>query len=273
MSLWQHITLGQYLPGQSFIHRLDPRAKLISSLVVIAGIVAMRSWPFFLGWLIFFCIAGWLTELRVVVLLRNLRGFLWLFAITLALHAFSADAAGPQVTLWGISISWHGVMEGLLYAARLALLIVAAAILTLTTPPTDFADSLERLLKPLARFRVPVHELAFVMTLALRFVPTIAQEALRIQRAQLSRGAPEKGSLLQQVRQLVPMIVPLFIATFHRADDLALAMEARGYRGHAARTTYREFRYSSRDVLVIVACCLTAVATWYFETSAAHAHL
>lgn len=273
MSLWQNITLGQYIPGQSLIHCLDPRAKLISSLVVIAGIVAISVWPVFWAWLMFLGTVAWLTQLRVVVLLRNVRGFFWLFAITFALHALKTDPAGPHVTFWGISISWQGMLEGVLYAVRLALLIFAAAILTLTTAPTDFADGLERLLKPLRRMRVPVHELAFVMTLALRFVPTIAQEALRIQRAQLSRGAPAKGPLLQQLRQLVPMIVPLFIATFHRADDLALAMEARGYRGQASRTTYREFRFVRRDYLAISACCVAAMTTWYIGMSVAHAHL
>lgn len=273
MSLWQDITLGQYVPGHSFIHRLDPRAKLISSLLIMSGLVVIHRWPVLMAWSAFLCVAIWLTGLRVSALLRNVRGFFWLFAITLLLHALTADAPGPQVSAWGISISWFGVLDGLLYSARLVLLIIAAAILTLTTSPNDFADALERLLSPLKRFRLPVHELAFVMTLALRFVPTIAQEALRIQRAQISRGAPERGSLLQQVRQLVPMMVPLFIATFHRADDLALAMEARGYHGQAARTSYREFRYSDYDVVVMVVCVLSAVATWYFGTPAEHADL
>jgi energy-coupling factor transport system permease protein len=247
---------------------------LISSLFVFSGLLAVQSWPVLLGWLIFLSAAAGLTDLRFVVLLRNVRGFFWLFAVTMALHAFSTNTVGPQVSLlWGISISGPGLVEGLLYAARLTLIIIAAAILTLTTPPNDFADGLERLLAPLKRLRVPGHELAFVMTLALRFVPTIAQEAMRIQRAQVSRGAPERGSLLQQVRQLVPMIVPLFIATFHRADDLALAMEARGYRGHVARTSFREFRYSGNDLLVIFICVAAALATWYFGTPANHANL
>jgi energy-coupling factor transport system permease protein len=274
MSLWQNITLGQFIPGRSFIHRLDPRAKLICSVFVFSGLLTVYNWPALLGWIIFLSLAAWRTDLRINILLRNIRGFLWLFAVTLALHSFTAAAEGPQVTLpWGIYISWQGVVDGLLYTARLVLMILAAAILTLTTPPNDFADSLERLLAPLNRLRVPVHELAFVMTLALRFVPAIAQEAVRIQRAQVSRGAPERGSLLQQVRQLVPMIVPLFIATFHRADELALAMEARGYRGHAARTRFREFRFSSRDVMVILICAACAWTSWYFGTPANHANL
>ncbi len=273
MSLWQNITLGQFIPGRSFIHSLDPRAKLICSFFVFSGLLTVYSWPALLGWIIFLSLAAWLTDLRVNALLRNIRGFLWLFAITLVLHSFALATEEPQVSLWGISISWQGVIDGVLYTARLVLIILAAAILTLTTPPNDFADSLERLLSPLNRLRVPVHELAFVMTLALRFVPTIAQEAVRIQRAQISRGAPERGSLIQQVRQLVPMIVPLFIATFHRADELALAMETRSYRSHAARTSFREFCYSSRDVLVIFICAACASTSWYFGTPAKHANL
>jgi len=273
MSLWQNITLGQFIPGHSFIHRLDPRAKLICSFFVFSGLLTVYSWPALLGWIVFLSLAAWHTDLRINVLLRNIRGFLWLFAITLSLHTFTAATEGPQVSLWGISISWHGVIDGALYTARLVLIILGAAILTLTTPPNDFADSLERLLAPLNRLRVPVHELAFVMTLALRFVPTIAQEAVRIQRAQVSRGAPERGSLIQQVRQLVPMIVPLFVATFHRADELALAMEARGYRGHGARTSFREFRYSSRDAMAIFICAACAWTSWYFGSPAKHANL
>ena len=273
MSLWQHITLGQYVPGNSPLHRLDPRAKLISGVLVLTGLLAIESWTVLLAWSIALGTIAWFSDLRLDLLLRNLRGFFWLLALTMALHAFTADAAGPQVTLWGISISWRGAVTGALYALRLALFIWAAALATMTTTPTDFADSLERLLQPLVRVRVPVHELAFIMALALRFVPTIAQEALRIQRAQFSRGAPERGSLLHQLRQLVPMVVPLFIATFHRADDLALAMEARGYRGQAWRSRYREFQYAARDIWVIGGCGVAAFATWYFETFGAHAHL
>lgn len=264
MSLWQNITLGQFVPGRSVVHRFDPRAKLLCSVFVFSALLAVHSWTALLGWVIFLFVISWLSEVRLPVLLRNVRGFFWLFAITLVLHAFGAAAEGPQVSLWGISISWQGVVDGLLYTARLILFILAAAILTLTTPPNDFADSLERLLAPLKVLRLPVHELAFVMTLALRFVPTIAQEALRIQRAQISRGAPERGSLTEQIRQLVPMIVPLFIAAFHRADELALAMEARGYSGAASRSCFREFRFASRDALALFACAAGALATWYF---------
>lgn len=273
MNLWQDITLGQYVPGRSFIHRLDPRAKLICSLAIISGLFAVSSWPGLWGWMLFLAIAVRLTELRATAVFRNVRGFFWLFAVTLALHAVTAEASEPDLTWWGISISWPGLAKGMLYTVRLVLLIIAAAILTLTTPPHDFADGLEHLLAPLKRLRVPVHEIAFVMTLALRFVPTIAEEAVRIQRAQLSRGAPERGSLLGQVRQLVPMIVPLFIVTFHRADELAVAMEARSYRGQPGRTSFRELRYSGWDALAMAVCVLGAGVAWYLGTPSHYANL
>jgi energy-coupling factor transport system permease protein len=198
----RRLTLGQYHPGQSILHRLDPRTKLLSSMLVMSLLMWVESWPALVFWLFTLVVVVWGTRLPPRLFVRNLRAFLWLFAITIALHALSpglhAEAQSANhvgiFSWWGISISWMGVLIGLKYALRLVLLIVVTGILSLTTVPTDLTDGLERLLRPLQNWRVPVHELAFITTLALRFVPVIMDEAERIQQAQLSRGANFSGS-------------------------------------------------------------------------------
>jgi len=242
----------------------------------MAMLMWVESWLALIFWSLTLAVAVWQTQLPPRIFIRNLRAFLWLFAITILLHTLSpglyADAqslnevgTGPQLRLWGISISWAGLLLGLKYALRLALLIVITGILAFTTVPTDLTDAMEHLLRPLQRWRAPVHELAFMTTLALRFVPTIIDEAERIQKAQMSRGAEFSGSLLKRVQSLVPLLVPLFVATFHRADDLAIAMEARCYRGSEGRVSFREMRFEPRDFWMAASALLCIVMTIAFE--------
>jgi energy-coupling factor transport system permease protein len=254
----RHLTLGQYYPGQSSFHALEVRTKLLSSFVVMALLMWIKTWPALIFWSMMLALAVHQTKLPPRLFIRNLRAFLWLFVITILLHAVSpslyAEAQGleavrmsPPLRVWGISVSWAGLLFGAKYVLRLLLLIVAAGILSFTTVPADLTDGVERLLRPLQRWRVPVHELALMTTLALRFVPAIIDEAERIQKAQMSRGADFSGSLLQRVRALVPLLVPLFVATFQRADELAVAMEARCYRGSEGRVSFREMNFTCRD--------------------------
>ncbi|MDZ7290059.1 MAG: energy-coupling factor transporter transmembrane protein EcfT [candidate division KSB1 bacterium] len=274
-SISHRLTLGQYLPGASSLHQLDPRTKLLLSMVVMSLLMWIESWPALIFWMSALAVVAMRTQLPARLFLRNLRAFLWLFALTILLHALSPGYSaaqslngfgmGPQLRVWGISISWTGWLVGLKYALRLALLIVVTGILSFTTVPTDLTDGLERLLRPMQKWRVPVHELAFMTTLALRFVPTIVEEAERIQRAQLSRGAKFSGSLVARVQSLVPLIVPLVVATFHRADDLAIAMEARCYRGSAGRNSFREMRFARRDFWAIGAVIFCAAITIIYE--------
>jgi energy-coupling factor transport system permease protein len=251
------------------LHRLDPRTKLLSSLLVMSLLMWVEWWLVLIFWLLLLGMVVWGTQLPPRLFIRNLRAFLWLFAITIVLHALNpglhAEAQSANhvgiFSWWGISISWMGALIGLKYALRLALLLVVAGILSLTTVPTDLTDGLECLLRPLQKWRVPVHELAFITTLALRFVPVIMDEAERIQRAQLSRGANFSGSLLRRVQSLLPLLVPLFVATFHRADDLAMAMEARGYRGSIGRVSFRELRFQRLDFWAAAGVLVCAVIT------------
>ncbi len=274
----RRLTLGQFFPGQSVLHRLDPRLKLLASILVMALLMWVESWPALFFWIMMVAVVVQRTHLPPKLFLRNLRAFLWLFAITIALHALlpglNAEAqssnhlgtGGPLLRVWGISVSWAGVLVGLKYSLRLALLIIVTGVLSFTTVPTDLTDGLERLLKPLQRWRVPVHELAFMTTLALRFVPTIIDEAERIHRTQLSRGAHFSGSLLARVQALVPLLVPLMVATFHRADDLAIAMEARCYRGSSGRVPFREMRFARRDLAMAGVMLLCVAVTVFFES-------
>jgi energy-coupling factor transport system permease protein len=272
----RRLTLGQYFPGQSSFHQLDPRTKLLAGIVVISLLMWVESWLVMGFWVLTLAIAVSLTQLPPRLFLRNLRAFLWLFAVTIVLHALSSDSLveevnlsqggiGPHFQLWGISVSGAGALVGLKYALRLGLLIVVGGMLSFTTVPTDLTDGLERLLRPLQRWRVPVHELAFMTTLALRFVPTIMDEAERICKAQISRGANFSGSLLERVQSLVPLLVPLFIATFHRADELAVAMEARCYRGGDGRVSFREMRFARRDLWATMEVLFCAGVTFTGE--------
>ena len=269
----RRLTLGQYFPGQSSLHRLDPRLKLLASVAVMSMLMWVKSWSALIFWILTLAVVVQRTQLPPRLFLRNLRAFLWLFAITMALHALSpglnAEAQSlnhigtdPRFRAWGISISWAGALVGFKYSLRLALLIVVTGVLSFTTVPTDLTDGIECMFKPLQRWRVPVHELAFMTTLALRFVPTIIDEAERIHRAQLSRGAHFSGSLLARAQALVPLLVPLMVATFHRADDLAIAMEARCYRGSTGRVQFREMRFERRDFLA-AGIVLASVATTF----------
>jgi energy-coupling factor transport system permease protein len=271
----RHLTLGQYFAGQSGLHQLDARTKLVASIIVMALLMWLKSWPVLIFWSLALAVLVQRSKLPPRLFIRNLRAFIWLFAITILLHALNPAfdetpgltdvGTSPQLRMWGISISWTGLQIGLKYALRLVLLIIVTGILSFTTVPTDLTDGVERLLKPLQRWRVPVHELAFMTTLALRFVPTIMDEAERIQKAQMSRGADFSGSLLKRIQSLVPLLVPLFVATFHRADELAIAMEARCYRGSEGRVSFREMNLARRDFGMMASVLLCAGMTLVFE--------
>lgn len=264
MSLWQNLTLGKYFAGSSWVHRLDPRLKFVISMAIMITLMLAEAWSV-LGWWTFLLLATIATtHIPPKVFVKNLRAFLWLFGLTVLLHALS-DPSAPHFQMWGISISWHGVTTGCKYALRLGLLVLVAALLSFTTIPLDLTEGLERLFGFTRRFRVPVHELALMTSLALRFVPTIVEEAQRIQRAQISRGANFSGGVLQRVQALVPMLVPLFVATFNRADELAVAMEARCYRGGEGRVPFRELKLARVDWQAMVAAGFALLMSWFFS--------
>ena len=259
MRLWQNISLGRYYSTNSLIHALDPRTKLLACVIIMITMMLIDTWIAIALWLAFLTGLIFIARIPLQLFAKNLRAFLWLFSLTIILHGLTHATAPHFEVMWGISISLPGIMTGCIYAARLMMLVVIAALLSYTTLPTDLTDGLEKMLKPLERLKFPVHEMALMTALAIRFVPTIIDEALRIQRAQISRGARFDGGVLRRIRALIPMLIPLFVGTFNRADELAVAMEARCYRGGEGRISYRDLVFSSSDFLAFFLTCVVSL--------------
>ncbi|MBX5475818.1 MAG: energy-coupling factor transporter transmembrane protein EcfT [Clostridia bacterium] len=254
------VTLGQYVAGDTALHRLDARTKLVGLALLILALFVTSSGAVYGAIAALLAAATVAARARLDALWRGLRPILVLVLITSAINAFSVP--GEALARVGpLALTRPGLAIAAALGVRLLLLVWATTLLTMTTSPLLLTDALERLLTPLKRVRFPVHELALMMSIALRFIPTIFDEADRIMKAQASRGADfESGSLWRRAQALVPVLVPLFVAAFRRAEDLALAMEARAYAGGEARTRYRETRMGARDWLALAA--LAALAAW-----------
>jgi len=244
---FQGVTIGQYFPGNSLLHRIDPRVKITGVLLLSVAIFLPRAWPGYLASILFTLILVALSRVPLRLILRGLRPILIFLVITAAFNLFLTPGE-PLFRLGPLTATRDGLVMVGVTTTRLLLLVIIASLLTLTTSPIRLTDGLERMLRPLRPIGVPAHELALMMTIALRFIPTLAEEADRIMRAQQARGASfSSGSLMARVRSLVPVLVPLFVAAFRRADELATAMEARGYRGGDGRTRMYELVFAPRD--------------------------
>jgi len=263
MPVLKDITLGQYVAADSIVHRLDPRTKFLGAMVLMLLVLTADGFAPLVAFAIFLAVAVVLSRLPATLVLKNLRPFLWLFLFTFAIHAILTP--GTVVWYWSyldVAVTEAGLHRGAFFSARLSLVIVTAAVMTLTTAPVELTDGLERLLNPFRRVGFPAHEMAMLITITLRFVPVLIEEAERLYKAQLARGADFGGNPIRRVRNLIPLLVPLFISAFSRADRLALAMESRCYRGGIERTSYRELRFGRRDfgaavsVLAVVAIVL-----------------
>jgi energy-coupling factor transport system permease protein len=241
------ITLGQYFPGHSWLHKLDPRTKLIATLFYISSIFTAES-LFSYGLVAFFAVfCCLLSKVPVKILIKSVRPLWVIIVLTLGIHLFFTPGT-LLFQLGSIQISWEGMRMGIFMSLRLVLLILFSSLLTLTTSPIALTDGIERLLRPFKVLGIPAHELAMMMTIALRFIPTLLEETERIMKAQMARGAEfSSGSLIARAKNLVPLLVPLFISAFRRADELATAMEARCYRGGEGRTRMKELFFTGRD--------------------------
>ena len=246
------ITLGQYFPGKTVVHRLDPRTKLI---LVIVYIVALFSAKHFLTYgIMLLSLCGIIAASRIQpkVILRSLKPLLFIIALTGLLNLFYTQGE-PLVKLWILTITREGVRSAIFMVLRISMLIAGTFMLTYTTSPIALTDGLEMLLNPLKKIKVPVHELSMMMCIALRFIPTLIEETDKIMSAQKARGADfETGSLLQRAKALIPILVPLFISSFRRADELAVAMECRCYHGGDGRTRMKQLRYQRNDIVALV---------------------
>ena len=248
------ITLGQYFPGNSPVHRLDPRTKLIC---VVLYIVALFLAAWFVTYAVMLAVlAGsiYLSKVPVKSVFRGLKPVLFIVVFTAVLNLFYTPGDTVLAQFWVFTITLEGVWRAFFMVIRIMMLISGTFLLTYTTSPILLTDGLESLMKPLKRVRVPVHELAMMMSIALRFIPTLIEETDKIMSAQRARGADfESGNLIQRAKALLPLLVPLFISAFRRADELAVAMECRCYHGGQGRTKLHVLRYQARDYLVLLA--------------------
>ncbi len=250
MAFLQDITLGRYVALDSPVHRLDPRTKLIASLTLMIVALSARSFVPLLTFAVFQLVAIALTRLSYRLVLGNLKPFIWLFTFTFGLHALLTP--GRAIFLLPLSehaVTAEGLHLGAFFVVRLAAVIVAASLLTLTTSPMQLTGGLERLFRPLQRFGFPAGDLAMMISIALRFIPVLVDEAERLRKAQLARGADFGGNPLRRIKNLIPLLAPLFVSAFDRADRLALAMESRCYQGSAERTHYHVLRLGRADGL------------------------
>ena len=241
------ITLGQFFPGDSLLHRLDPRTKIVLLFFFLAAIFVFDSPLAYAALTAFTAALIAVSRVPFLLMLKALKPLSWIIAFTFVIHLVSTPG-DAFFHVWLFDLTWQGAAKGFFIALRLALLILLSALLTYTTSPLALTDALETLMQPLRRVGVPAHEIAMMMTIALRFVPTLIEEADKIMKAQQARGADlTEGSVIERVKGFVPVLVPLFISAFRRADDLALAMEARCYRGGVGRTQMKALRISSID--------------------------
>ena len=246
------ITLGQYFPGDSFVHKLDPRTKLV---MVFLYIVALFLAEGFVGYGVMIAVTALFVALSKVPpksMFRGLKPVLLIIVLTAVLNMFYTDG-NVLVQVWKLKITDQGLIKALFMVLRIVMLICGTFLLTYTTAPVALTDGMELLLNPLKKLKVPVHEMSMMMSMALRFIPTLIEETDKIISAQKARGADfETGSLMDRAKALLPILVPLFISAFRRADELAVAMESRCYNGGAGRTRMKQLRFKGGDYLALV---------------------
>lgn len=258
------ITIGQYYPAESAIHRLDPRVKIVSTLLYLVSLFLFRSVPGYLVATIFLFGCIRLSKVPLKFIMKGLKPIFILLLITVLFNLFLTSGGNVLVHVGIFKITEEGLRTAVYMAIRLVYLIMGASLMTFTTSPTALTDAIERLLHPLNHLRVPVHEIAMIMSIALRFIPILLEETDKIMKAQIARGADlESGNIIQKAKAMIPILVPLFVSAFRRANDLAMAMEARCYRGGEGRTKMKPLVYRAKDIrayLVVIVYVVTAVA-------------
>ncbi|MBR5110006.1 MAG: energy-coupling factor transporter transmembrane protein EcfT [Clostridia bacterium] len=251
-----NITLGQYYPADSVVHRMDPRVKILLLIAVIVAVFLAGNLLAFVPVAAFLVIVAKLAKVPVKMMAKGLKPLRLILILTFVLNLFFLQGETVLLDLGFAQIKLESLMLSIHYSLRLILLVLFSSILTLTTPPIALTDGLERLLSPLRVIHFPAHEMAMMMSIALRFIPTLMEEADKIMKAQTARGADfESGNLIARAKAMVPLLVPLFVSAFRRAGDLAMAMEARCYHGGEGRTRLRVLKCEKRD---FIACIVVA---------------
>ena len=249
--MFDNITIGQYFPGDTFIHKLDPRTKIFLVLAIIIMAFVLTDFASYFVLTLFFIITTLNAKLSFLRLLKSIKPLYPIIIITLLVHMFST----PGEVIYKISVfnmTKEGILQGLLMVVRLIFLLLFSSIITMTTSPLELTDGLEKILNPFKKIGLPAHELAMMMTIALRFIPTLLLETQRIMMAQKARGADfQSGSIIKKAKNLLSLVVPLFLSAFRRADELAIAMESRCYRGGEGRTRMYELSFAARDTYAV----------------------
>ncbi|GAA0360364.1 energy-coupling factor transporter transmembrane protein EcfT [Alkalibacterium iburiense] len=255
--MMEKLIFGRYIPGNSFIHQLDPRAKLLGAIWFIVIIFLANNWLTYVALILFVLLAVKLSEISPRFFINGVKPLIWLILFTVILQVLFTSGQTIWFRFGPVVISQEGVLNGVFIFFRFVLIIFMSTILTLTTMPLSLTDAIEYLLRPLNAIKVPVHEIALMLSIALRFVPTLMDETEKIMNAQRARGIDfGEGNIYQQMKAIVPLLIPLFVSSFNRAEELATAMEARGYQGGEGRTKYRQLDWVSRDTTVMVAFAL-----------------
>lgn len=247
------ITLGQYYPVKSPVHSLDPRSKIILSTLYIVIIFLVKNLLGYIPCLAFLALSVKLSRIPFKLMLKPIRGLRILLIFTFVLNLFFASGGSELFKFWIFRVTREGLYNAVHFSTRLIFLVLGTSLLTLTTSPVMLTDALERLCSPLKLIKFPAHEMAMMMTIALRFIPTLLEEADKIMKAQTARGADFKsGRLVNRAKAMLPILVPLFVSAFRRAGDLAMAMEARCYHGGEGRTRLNVLKYSLKDLLALL---------------------
>ncbi|WP_147535661.1 energy-coupling factor transporter transmembrane component T family protein [Bacillus marasmi] len=258
---------GRYVPADSIIHRMDPRSKLTLVFLFVC-IVFIANNPITYGILTAYTLLMVASsKISIRFLYGGLKPVLWLILFTLLLHIFLTKGGALLYELGPLKIYENGLRQGIFISIRFFLLILMTSLLTLTTTPIEITDGLETLLGPLKKVKFPVHELALMMSISLRFIPTLMQETDKIMKAQIARGVEfTSGPMKERVKAIVPLLIPLFISSFKRAEELAVAMEARGYRGGEGRTKYRLLKWGMSDSIMLLILAVVAVVAYFLRT-------
>ena len=259
MAFLENITIGQYVPADSVIHRLDPRTKLAVILgVMILAVVTIDLRIYLLVSLLLLFLAS-ISKVPLPYFFRNLRSFVWLFVLTFVLHIFFAPA--EAAAFWDlkiVKISRQGALNGAIYSWRIAIFIFCAAFLSLTTQAVELTDGVFRAFSPLKKLKFPVEELSLITMISLRFIPLLLEEAINLRKAQMSRGASFEGGIVKRVKRTLPLLIPLFVSSFRKADELALALDARGFRSGQRRSSYQKLALRANDFLFLFLILATA---------------
>lgn len=257
------ITIGQYYPAKSVVHRLDPRVKLVSTLLYLISLFLFRSISGYLIATVFLVTVIRISRVPFSFIVRGLKPVILLLMITVLFNLFLTRSGDVLFHAWIITVTEGGLVTAVYMAVRLIYLIIGSSLMTFTTTPNELTDGIEALLYPLNKIRVPVHEVAMMMSIALRFIPILLEETDKIMKAQIARGADfESGNIIQRAKSMIPILVPLFVSAFRRANDLAMAMEARCYRGGEGRTKMKPLHYKHRDYTAYITVVVYVAAVF-----------